>query len=140
MLKLTLKGNKRVLFLLFYNPSADLEHLNLSFYEIDMVEPMHDIAGHIENILTELPHHMHPKDKELFVKSFSICKAEKEQRCCDWKKMLLVMIISLDGRDEKVLRLLKTLPEVQRVLYVMIREQLWMSSGHTIPVSRITSS
>ena len=105
MLKLTLKGNKRVLILSFYNPSADLEHLNLSFYEVAMVEPMHDIAGHIENILTELPHHMHPKAKELFVKSFSICKAEKERRrCCDRRKMLLVMKLSLDGIDGKVLK------------------------------------
>ena len=84
MLKLTLKGTKRVPIILFYNPSADLEHLNLSFYEVAMIEPMHDIA--------ELPHHMRPKDKELFVKSFSICKVEKERRrCCDWRKSVLFM-------------------------------------------------
>ena len=62
---------------------------------------------------------MHPKDKELFVKSFSICKAEKERRCCcDRKKMLLVMTLSLDGIGRKVLRLLKTLSEVQMILYL----------------------
>ena len=77
----------------------------MSFYEAAMIESMHGIAGHIEIILTELPHHMRPKDKELFVKSFSICKAEKEQRrCCDWRKILLVMTLSLDGIDGKVLR------------------------------------
>ena len=119
MLKLTLKGTKRVPILLFYNPSADLEHLNLSFYEVAMIEPMHDIAGHTENILTELPHHMRPKDKKLFDKSFSICKAEKERRmCCDWRKILLVLTLSLNGIDGKVLRLLKTLSEVQRILYL----------------------
>ena len=119
MLKLTLKGTKRVPILLFYNPSADLEHLNLSFYEVAMLEPMHDIAGHIENILTELPHHMRPKDKELFDKCFSICIAERQRRrCCDWRKFLLVMTLYLDGIDGKVLRLLKTLSEVQRILYL----------------------
>ena len=118
MLKLTLKGTKRVAILLFYNPSADLEHLNLSFYEVAMIEPMH-VAGHIENILTALPHHMRPKDKGLFDKSFSICKAEKERRrCCDWRKKLLVLTLSLNGIDGKVLRLLKTLSEVQRILYL----------------------
>ena len=61
---------------------------------------------------------MCPKDKELFVKSFSICKAEKEQRCCDWRNILLVRTLSLDCIDGKILRLLKTLSEVQRVLYL----------------------
>ena len=84
-----------------------------------MIEPMHVAAGHIENILTELPHHMRPKDKELFDKSFSICKAEKERRrCCDWRKILLVLTLSLNVIDGKDLRLLKTLSEVQRILYL----------------------
>ena len=104
MLKLTL-GTKRIPILLFYNPSADLEHHNLSFYEVAMIEPMH----HIENILTELLHHMRPKDKELFDKSFSICKAERERRrCCDWRKIMLVLTLSLNDIVGKVFRLLNS--------------------------------
>ena len=47
-----------------------------------------------------------------------MCKAEKERRCCNWRKILLVLTLSLNDIDGKVLRLLKTLSEVQRILYL----------------------
>ena len=37
--------------------------MGLLKYEIAMVECMHDLGGHIENPLVELPHHLKPMDK-----------------------------------------------------------------------------
>ena len=38
----------------------------LARYEIAMVECMHGIANHIDNILEELPNHLKSEDKENF--------------------------------------------------------------------------
>ena len=47
---------------------CDFSNLNLERYEITLVEPMHDIGGHIDNIFEELPHHLSTADREKFNK------------------------------------------------------------------------
>ena len=42
----------------------DFKILALPKYEMSMVECMHDIASHIDNILVELPHHLKIDDKK----------------------------------------------------------------------------
>ena len=64
ILKKELRGTKRVPVLLFANPLVDLKILGLNKYEMSMVECMHDIAGHIDNVLVELPHHLKIDDKQ----------------------------------------------------------------------------
>ena len=64
VLKKEWQGSKRVPVLLFNNPKIDLKNLGLSKYEISIVECMHDIAGHIDNILEELPHHLDISGKQ----------------------------------------------------------------------------
>ena len=54
----SLHGVCRVPALLYNNPNATLESLNLGGYEVLPCEPMHDISHHIENLLTELPAHI----------------------------------------------------------------------------------
>ena len=119
-LKKSLKGIKRVPALLMQDPIKDLQELQLGNYEIAMLEPMHDIANHIENILEELPHHLKEPHKSTFVMQYSVLKAEKERkRCCDWRRILLFLTHSLYHKiDGKVHRLLKTLSEIQRILYM----------------------
>ena len=81
---------------------------------------MHDIAGHIENVLTELPNHMISDDKNLFGEMFAVFKAEKEKkRCCDWRRILLLLTQHLYTKiDGKMHMLLRTLTEIQRILYL----------------------
>ena len=53
-------------------------------YEISTVECMHDIAGHIENILLELPNHLEDPDKSLIKEFVNQLRDEKTLiRCCD---------------------------------------------------------
>ena len=65
---------------------AELKLLGLSKYEISMVESMHDIAGHINNILEELPHaHILNDDEKSKIKNIlEIYYREKDRKqCCD---------------------------------------------------------
>ena len=49
--------------LLLNNPLSDLSSLGLASYEITLIECMHDIANHIDNLLVELPNHLRPEDR-----------------------------------------------------------------------------
>ena len=81
-----------------------------------MIECMHDLAHHIENILEELPHNLSHPRKTQFSDMLTTLKLEKEKkRCCDWRKMLLVLTQTLYG---KIHKLLNTLSEIQRILYL----------------------
>ena len=119
-LKKVLRGIKRVPILLLHNPLKDLNQLGLARYEIVMVECMHDIANHIDNILEELPNNLHGDDKEKFTEMVETRKAEKEKkRCCDKHKILLQLTQNLHYEiDGFVHRLLRSLSEIQRILYL----------------------
>ena len=119
-LKKTLKGIKRVPIIMMQNPLKRLGELGLDKYEVSMIECMHDLAHHIENVLEELPHHLSDPHKSQFNVMLKILKLEKEKRrCCDWRKMLLIITQTLYQKiDGKVHKLLKTLSEIQRILYL----------------------
>ena len=76
VLKKELQGVKRLPILLLNNPG-------LAKYEITLVECMHDIAHHIDNILVELPDHLKLNDKIKMNEMLDSLNAQKE------KKMLL---------------------------------------------------
>ena len=91
-LKKHLKGTKRVPIIMMHEPMKTLDETNLGKYEVAMVEGMHDLANHIENLLKELPHHMKESDKEKFENIMSVFNQEKDKkRCCDWRKILLIL-------------------------------------------------
>lgn len=56
----TLRGVTRVPALLLINPTQSLSSLNLGAYEVLASEPLHDIKGHIINLITELPYVLPP--------------------------------------------------------------------------------
>ena len=106
--------------LLLNNPLKDLNQMGLGKYEIVMVECMHDIANHIDNILEELPNHLKGEDKAKFTEMLETHKAEKERkRCCDKRKILLQLTQNLHYEiDGYVHRLLRSLTEIQIILYL----------------------
>lgn len=56
LLNKTLRGVASVPALLLTNPVQNLSSLNLGRYEVVASEPLHDLKGHIINLLVELPH------------------------------------------------------------------------------------
>ena len=114
--------------LLLHNPLCDLNQLGLENYEITLLECMHDIAYHIDNVFVELPNHLKSDDKIQMNEFLAASYKEKEKkRCCDKRKTLLQLTNFLQYKiDGKVHRLLRTLCEIQRILYlcVMISQPL----------------
>ena len=58
-------GVQRVPTMLINNPSQSLSELNLELYTILDSEPLHDLKGHLINLLTELPHILSGECKQL---------------------------------------------------------------------------
>ena len=89
-------------------------------YEITLVECMHGIANHIDNILVELPNHIKSEGKVKMIELLAVLNKEKEtKRCCDKRKILLQVTKCLQYKiDGNVYKLLRTLCEMQRTLYL----------------------
>ena len=119
-MKKVLRGAKRLPILLLNNSLSDLNRLGLANYEITLVECMHDIANHIDNILVELPNHLKSEDKVKMIELLAVLNKENEtKRCCDKRKILLQVTISLQYKIEvNAYKLLRTLCEIQRILYL----------------------
>ena len=60
-LRALLRGVQRVPTLLAFTPRADLSRFALENYQVMPCEPLHDLKGHISDVLKELPSHL-PKE------------------------------------------------------------------------------
>lgn len=121
LLKKTLKGHTRLPVLLSRNPIQGIVENNLLFYEFSLLEPMHDIGGHIANIFEELPHHLDTEDKKLFSTALAVAYEGKEtKRTCDKRQALLLVYLQMDehSHNGNALRMLRTLCDIQRILYL----------------------
>ena len=106
VLKKESKGSNHVPVLLFNNPKIHLKNLGLSKYEISMVECMH--AGHIDNVF-----------QSFHVTWTLVINKNLMKYYSDMRKILLQMTHSLYYKiNGKVQKLLKTLSEIQRILYL----------------------
>ena len=120
-----LGGVQRVPALLFGRPHQPLEEVNLERYEVCPCEPLHDVKGHIKNILTELPKHLHPGEPKEFVKAREIVFEDKQQyRGYEYRKAILIIANYLDGKvREKVQFLFNSLAEISRLLYLPAKKR-----------------
>ena len=80
ILKKELRGAKPTPFPLLNNPLTDLKSLGLAKYEMSMVECIHEIAGHIDNIQVKLPHHLKIDDKKIVNEMLEVYYAEKDKK------------------------------------------------------------
>ena len=120
LLDMEMHGMQRVPALLINNPKKPLKELCLDRYEVLPVEPLHDVGHHIDNILTELPHHLEKK-KEKLQETISASYAGKEsKRGVDHREALIKVTCFASQKaiiSGKELSLLRTLIEIQRILY-----------------------
>lgn len=66
ILKIHLSGLQRIPSMCFSNPLISLEKSSMKTYEVSLVEPLHDIKGHIKNVWELLPSHLTPDLKNFF--------------------------------------------------------------------------
>ena len=120
-LDMELHGIQRVPALLVHTPNVALKNLNLENYEILPAEPLHDVGHHIENVLTELPHHLEDKERQIFEDCVSACLDGKDSKCgVDYRAALLkITAYSQQNKSlsETPILILETLTEMQRILY-----------------------
>ena len=80
-------------------PQANLEDLNLESYEILPIKPLHDIKGHLSNIIEEA---IAIAKGEMLAKLQNIRKAVLSKdtlRCLHYRKAVIIMYMSLDEVD-----------------------------------------
>lgn len=122
-----MKGKQRVPALLFNQPQAKLEDIGLDRYEVLPTEPLHDISHHIENFLTEIPHHLSSVHSNIVKDVVNSALQDKEcKRGVDYR----AAIIKVAGYAEQtgkfppeVMQLMNSLVEMQRILYAPDKER-----------------
>lgn len=111
----TLRGVARVPALLLTNPTQDLAALNLQSYEIVACEPLHDIKGHITNVITELPYILPTGNIALkCTHLISCCLAKDKKSGADLRRTAIQIYLLLKDLQcsSKVLLLLQTLIKI----------------------------
>ena len=121
LLNKEMRGKQRVPALLFHNPQQKLSTLGLSEYEILPCEPLHDVGHHIENVFTELPHHLDDSESKAMVESLELCLGSKDKkRTADYRSTLIKTAGHFSQQNilsEKPTAIINTLIEMQRILY-----------------------
>lgn len=97
-------------------PNAKLEDMNLEKYEISPSEPLHDIKGHLSNVVEEAI------SIEALAKLKNVKKAilsKDTLRCSDYRKAIIVTYMVLDkiNSTSPLTELLRTAVEINEILY-----------------------
>ena len=120
ILECTLKGVVRVPALLLPNPTQSLSTLNLSRYEVLASEPLHDLKGHIINLITELPYILPSGDTTAQCNHLiSSCLAKEKKSGADMRRVIIQLYLLLKDLDcgSKILLLLQTIIKIGEILY-----------------------
>ena len=121
MLDKQMCGQQRVPALLFNCPKTSLKDLGLDRYEVLLMEPLHDIGHHIENVFTEFPKHLTLAETKLVEETIQTCIGNKDsKRTADYRKALVqttALLQKSGAMTNKALTVFETLIEMQRILY-----------------------
>lgn len=100
MLDCILQGVVRVPALLLPNPTRTLTSLNLQKYEVLASEPLHDLKGHLINIITELPFILPPGDTTSQCNHLiSSCLAKEKKSGADLRRLVIQIFLRLKELD-----------------------------------------
>ena len=72
---------------------AQLEDLNLEYYEISPIEQLHDIKGHITNITDEAMAIVNEETREKLANIKTTVLSNDTLRCSDYRKAVILMYI-----------------------------------------------
>ena len=120
LLEETLKGVSRVPALLLTNPTQQLASLNLDKYEIVATEPLHDIKGHVINLITELPHILPPGEtKSKCTHLIENCLAKAKKSGADLRRVVIQVFLLLKDTDcsSRILLLLRSIIKIGEIAY-----------------------
>ena len=114
-----LKGIQRVPSLLLLNPSQTLHQVNLTQYTVLVCEPLHDLKGHLANILEELPSILPPHQKQKCLDLLAARLGAKVSGA-DMRATVIYLYQMLQNEhaDQGVLELLYTVIKISKILYL----------------------
>ena len=115
-----LKGAQRVPSLLVLNPTQSLQDLNLKDYEVLDCEPLHDLKGHANNLLQEVPGLMTPPHKQTITQIIQSTLKQSSSGVHLRVAIIKVYLKLLKLKDvhDKVKQLLGTLVKISQILYL----------------------
>ncbi len=120
LLEQTLRGVVRVPALLLTNPTQQLLSLNLDKYEVMASEPLHDIKGHIVNLITELPGILASGEtKSKCTHLIENCLAKEKKSAADMRRVAIQLFLLLKDTDcsSRILLLLQTIIKISEIAY-----------------------
>lgn len=110
-----LQGVNRVLSLLLLNPQQSIQDIHLTNYTILNCEPLHDVKGHLANLMEELPNLLQGSQKE---KCNDILAARLGGKVsgADTRSTVIMLYILLqkEGTKQCILDLLHSIIKIQK--------------------------
>ena len=119
-LSLILEGAQRVPTLLTLNPTQPLSTLNLEDYEVLDCEPLHDLKGHLYNLLPEVPHLLPDPLKQecLQILDTTLPKQKVSGAVLRTAAIKLLLKLCSSSADYLVVMLLETIVRIAQILYM----------------------
>ncbi len=115
-------GAQRVPTILINSPSQSLSEINLDGYTVLDYEPLHDLKGHLINLLPEIPHILDSENKQIVTELLQILLLAKKQNGYSGSDLRICLIEldclvqSLDVRVDVKL-LLRTAVQISKIFY-----------------------
>lgn len=105
--------------LLTSNPQVDLVETNLHHYEISPSEPLHDLKGHMANLIGEIKGRVTGLTKTEVDKVISATLSKDTLRCVDYRKaaILLSSVLHKTNTDSTICSLIDTAAEICQLMY-----------------------
>ena len=115
-----LKGAQRVPSLLVLNPTQKLKDIQLGEYEVLDCEPLHDVKGHLCNLVNELPNLVLTKHKKVVTDIIETTTRQTSSAVHLRVAIIKVYLklLKLKDVDESVVLLLKTVVKIAQLLYL----------------------
>ncbi|CAC5403196.1 unnamed protein product [Mytilus coruscus] len=111
--------------LMLNDPSISASENHIAHYEIMHCEPLHDITNVVQNVLSELPHHVEDPETKMALEKFtSKAIGDKNQlkgsdaRCIAIKLEKLVHPLFLDGKiSYDIVKMVSSMVEIIHIAY-----------------------
>ena len=119
-LKSTLRGIQRVPTILLNNPTESLTQINLEGYTVLDCEPLHDIKGHFENLLLELPHVLESTLSAEVRKVLKVDLWDKTtKRGADYRVAMIhtLSVLQRQQTPTNILQVVETAVDISSILY-----------------------
>ncbi len=120
-LKTCLNGIQRVPTLMVPTPIKPIQETNLSQYTVLDCEPLHDLKGHLANLLTELPKKIDDTTLANEIKAVIAIDLESKptKRGGDYRMTAIhiVAVLRKSGMPGKLLQLMESVLEISEILY-----------------------